>query len=198
MPKKDTDQRTLEETTGDLGIHYAAWKENEGLKNEDKERFWTLAVQACSDRYMEEILVEVAGAGLTLAEATARAEMYYPRHEVSAIRSSGSGHEVSMIERPEFMSFTYVNATDGMVYTRQIVEGSLLLDDKRLQAEDHELHDHVTFELPWGERVVRPFETLDSEQLSAISRYVYHDKPTVKLAPPRPAKEEELAEVIAE
>lgn len=194
MPKK-TDERTMEQATRDLGVHYTAWKVNESFKNEDKERFWKLAVQVCASRIPQEILVDIDDDRLTMGQATARAEKYNPRYEVTVIRQSATGYEAIMVERPEFMPFTYVNTTDEMVYSRQIVEGGQLLDDDRLEREDPDLFATVTIELPWGVTMVRPFETLATETLGAISKYIYRDKPTVKLPPPRAAKEEELAEV---
>lgn len=100
-----------------------------------------------------------------------------------------------MRERPEFMGYSYVNVSDGMVYTRQVVDGPQLLDDDRLEQEDPHLFATATIELPWGVTMVRPFDTLHPDDLAAISKYLYRGAPTVKLPAPRRAKDEELAEV---
>lgn len=193
--KTKQDERSIEQATTDLGVHYKAWKSNEALKDADKKRFFALITKLCASDYEpDQILVAVTNV-LTLDEASARAEKYNPRYCIDESREAENGFEFIMLERPEFMPFLYVNVADEMVYQRQVTDGSQVLDDDRLQVEDPGLYKAVTFELPWGVRMVRPFDSLTPEQLGAISDYIYRGKPTVKLPAPRPAKDEELAEV---
>lgn len=182
----------MREVTLDLGIHYEAWKKNEKAKDKDKAHFFALINQIISEYEPEEMLYEVVGRALPEDKAIARAEKYNPRYEVEVIRASEHGYEAIMVERPEFRSFVFVNAEDGMLYQRQVVDGGQLLDDERLRDEDPDLYEEATFELPWGERIVRPFDSLGPIFLAAVQQYIYRGKPTVKLPAPRQASDEEL------
>jgi hypothetical protein len=188
----------MQEVTTDLGVHYRAWKDNEKAKDKDKARFWSLITAEASTSFpLDEALFEVVGAGLTEQQARERAEKYNPRFAVDMIREVEDGWEAIMVERPEFVPYTFVNVEDGMVYQRQVVPGGQLLDDDRMREEDPDLYEEVTFELPWGDRIVRPLDALDPRTLADVQGYIYRGKPSVKLPAPRKATEEELGSVAA-
>jgi len=90
-------------------------------------------------------------------------------------------------------SFEYVNRHDGYVYSRQMNVGSPTLDDERLQKEDPQLWEDITY-IPEPERTLRPLEDLTPEQLARIGDYLLKGKSVAKLAAPRKAKPEELAQ----
>lgn len=177
-----------------LGAHYADWKFAEKEKNKFKDMFFAYATERSGAS--EEVLVTVYGRGISEADAIERAEKYNPRFGVDVIRPSKDGWEAIMVTRPEYTSFLYVNGdanvSPRMVYQRQVVDGPPLLDDERMAADDPDLYAEITFELPWGERVVRPLHSLDASTLMRVQGYIYKGKPTVKLPAPRPATEEEL------
>lgn len=184
----------MEEATSDLGVHYKAWKDNEKSKDKDKARFFELINVAVADRKPDEVLFDTWGE--SEIEARQRAEKYNPRFAVDAIRPKGPWlgvYEAIMVERNEYMSFVFVNVYDGMVYQRQVVDGPQLLDDEAMAKQDPAVYAAATFELPWGERIVRPLDSLEPSILALVQPYIYRGKPTVKLPAPRPATEEELS-----
>lgn len=189
----------MDDVTADLAVHYAAWKDNEKAKNADKDRFFALATEICAEGDREEILASTGpvGRGASEDQAIGLLEEYNPRFEVDALRPTDEGWEAIMVLRPEFMAFTYVGRDLGMVFQRQIVPGSPVLDDARLANDEPDLYAKVTFELPWGGTIVRPLDALEPQTLALVQNYVHEGKPTVKLAAPRPAKDEELESVAA-
>jgi hypothetical protein len=92
-------------------------------------------------------------------------------------------------EKPEFKSFRFVDPYLGLVFERQYRSGAIQLDDERLKEENPELFEKVTEEV----RVPVDFDTLDEETLAEVQPYVFRGKPTVALAAPKKAKEEDLA-----
>lgn len=194
-----TDWNT-EALTQVLGVHYADWKFAEKEKNRYKDEFFKRCTeQAAEDPdALEEILV--TSLAWTEEEAIKRAEQYHPRFKVDDLRLTDPGDDIGtwdviMIERPQYKAASFINTTDRLVYQRQVVAGSATLDDERLLAENAQLHEEVTFELPWGARIVRPLDSLAPEYLSLLSDYIHEGKPTVKFPAPRPATDEELGSV---
>jgi len=188
---------TLEELTFELGRSYTAWKAFEESKNEEKDEFFARATALAAEGELAEQLVEVWAK--SEASAVERLEKYHPRYAVDEIRLAeandvdGGLFEAIMVERPEFKPFSYVNAQDRRVYSRQVQDGAILLDEERLKVEDPSLYQKVTFELPWGQTIVRPLDKLDADDLAALQPYVYRGKPVAKFPKPRAATEEELA-----
>jgi hypothetical protein len=191
--------RTLLDATSDLGIHYKKWKSEEKEKNTFKDEFFdlvTVLVQG-DDYELEEKLV------LTDApdEDSARKHfaMYYPRYLIDEIRpaderiTEGLGNwEAILTENPEYISWQYINPDDGMVYTKSVQDGSLMLDDERLAEEDPILYESLFWDAPWGDRMMMPLDKLSPTKFSKIKRFVYNAKPQVKLLAPRKAKADEL------
>lgn len=214
----------LRDVTAKLGMDYKQWKEGEKAKNKAREEFFKLATQAIPA--LEERVVTITAD----SEEAAREEIerIYPRHRLDDIRPLSPGAsdwEAIIIENPALRKFTYVNPSDGMVYERQVSDGSPGLDDERLKAENPDLYARVTT-VPnedWikdvmyhcgvvtinvdeefnkylrtldgaPERTLRDLDSLEDKDLAELADYIYEGKPTVKLAAPRPAKEEELAE----
>lgn len=194
---------TLFEATTELGQEYRAWKTHEKSKDDAKACFFGIAVDT---------MVEGIDAGYTNLrtmtvtvnvlgdEQTARQRILqkYPRFEISEIRQvtsgRGNGFEAVIQEDPFYLSYTYVNLVDEMVYVRRVDDGPTLLDDERLEIEDPTLYKQVTFELPWGARIPIPIENLKAGLQQAIAEYIYTGKPVIKLPAPRKAKAEELEE----
>lgn len=91
-------------------------------------------------------------------------------------------------EDPAYKSFTYVDKTNSLVWTRQISAGQADYDIEKLEAEDPELWERVS-EL---QRVPKELESLASEDLVKVQRYIYPGTPRVSLAAPKKAKPEDL------
>ncbi len=192
---KRVEERGMDDCTSQLGIDYERWKFFERQKNAGKDRFFELATEACQEQDAPEHYAEMQATDE--AEARLRFERYYPRHYVDALRKGSVRYEAILRLKPEYQSFTYINVNDGHVYQRQVTKGSVVLDDERLLAENPQLHEEVTYELPWGDRIVRPLDTLDTTYLSLLNEYLHEGKPSVKLAAPRLAKEQELESVAS-
>jgi hypothetical protein len=220
MPTTET--HPLESITARLGMDYKAWKEAEGTKNGTKDEFFKAANTAIEP---DEKLVVTGdeGRGLSKEDAISLLEKRNPGWVVEDIRVAppgGAGWEAIMIEDVSLKAFTFVNKADGMVYQRQHVAGSPMLDDELIQAENPELWKKITT-VPYEawikeviyhcnsedvdkefeaflefegapERVLRPLNELEPELLAEIQPYIYYSKPSVKLAAPRKAKPEEL------
>lgn len=134
---------TLEEVVRELDAAYAEWKGGEKNKNKYKDEFFKLAEEALKDETLAEKVVETVAAD----EADARAvlDKRYPTWVVTEVREhpdKDGYYEAIIQENPYYLSFTYEYG--DKVFQRQIVSGSAMLDDERLQAEDPELYFRVT------------------------------------------------------
>ena len=175
--------------TKSLGNAYANWKASEKHKDQIRKEFFSLASEAVSKQTAIET-VKVYGP--EVHDALARLNEQYPTWRPTEVKiSEPKGYyEYVIQEDPDFKAYTYVNPDDGMVYTRQVQAGSINLDEERLERENPELFDAVTY-VP-QERQLRPLDELEPEELAELQDYLYAGKPRVKLAPPRKAKPEEL------
>lgn len=177
------------EVTSRLGEAYRAWKSSEKEKDEYRKRFFELADEALEGTtVLERVEVEAESA----EEALAQVEKRFPQWRVQDIRSLNNGwFQVIIEEDPSLRPYQFVNPDDGQVYSRQVSSGTMHLDEERLQADDPELFEAVTY-IP-QERQLRSLEELEPEQVARLQEYLYEGRPRVKLAPPREAKPEEVA-----
>lgn len=212
--------RTLEEVTGDLYREYTTWKLSEKDKNKLRDEFFQLAIQQNkSVPLSRKTVVEEGTEDEVRSRVEARYPQFIiesiTEHDLDGY------HKVILVENPEFKSFTYISEGDTpIVFQRQIVEGSPSLDDERLIEELPELWvqiseipdrtelvslikslsaltaEHIDRVLddyyPLSKRIMVPFENLTDEDLSIIGKYIIRGKPTIKLAPPRLAKDQDL------
>lgn len=210
-----------------LGVAYKKWKGGETEKDKVRKEFWA-AIEEAATAEPEEKLVEIDpddfpdgnGEDDLLGEYIARE---YPAWDLDEYQQNGAGRiEAILILKPEFKAMTYVNPDDGMVYQRQFVNGSPVLDDERLQDEQPDLWIEIT-EIPnyefivallpsehdgaddvqtwiderWdGPRTLKSLDSLPDETLALVQPYIHPGKPSVKLAAPRKAKPEELEGVV--
>lgn len=182
----------LGDITSKLGEEYRAWKAHEKTKEAARKEFFSAVNQHLSGKRAEK-LVEVAAP----SEEQARQELErrYPAWSIDDMRVSSEGrYEAIIVENPEFQKFTFVNSEDGYVYGRSVSSGSIFLDEDRLQAENPELWERVTF-VPEPQRQLKSFDELSKEDLAALTDFMYEGKPSVRLLPPRKATEEELSEL---
>lgn len=176
----------LNEVTENLGRHYSAWKQEEKLKNKFKDEFFDAATEALKKEVPAQIYEKIVAA--SEADAKALAQKKFPTYKVLDALPEYDGYRVVLEENPELRSFSH-EAPDGMVYQRQVVQGAAMIDDEKIQLEDPELWDAVTY-LPEPKRILRPLDQLDPELLAQLEKYIYAAKPTVKLPAPRKKKEE--------
>lgn len=80
--------------------------------------------------------------------------------------------------------FEFVNESDGFLYSRQISQGAPSLDDEKLKREDPELWEEITY-VPEPERILRPLEELDPDQIAKLGDYLVPGKKMNKLAAPK-------------
>jgi hypothetical protein len=188
-------KKTLKGVTKQLGNRYRMWKKNEKGKDTLKGEFFNLATEEIIKRGSLDTKTVVMK-GPTEEDVRTRIPHYYPIFEVVEIKPNNQDGWFSIIlrELPEFKPFTYVNVEDEAVYQRIVSSGSINLDEERLAEEDPELYTEVTFQPPTPPRELKPIDELTSQQLAELNDYIYESKPTVKLAPPRKAKPEEIAE----
>jgi hypothetical protein len=210
----------LTNATAELGKTYKLWKSAEKAKDDRKKEFFAAATKAVEGE-IGEMVVDVEAADE--AALISFIEKQYPAHEMEDFRPNQEKtgwYEVILIERPDLKPFTFVNEEDGMVYQRQVTQGSPMLDDERLETENPDLYKRVTevvgfdymkeiaYEAgvhqreldSWFDnffdhfpptRKLRDLGTLDPETLAELQDYIYMSKPVVKLAAPRKAKEED-------
>lgn len=176
---------SLDEVTRQLGEAYRDWKKWEEAKNRFKEEFYELANASLIELGLMERVVRYPG---SLEKARERALAHNPGWKLlEGERQNTFGEWVFvMVEDPTYKPFAY--ETEGVKYAREIRRGTVLIDDEWMQEEDPDLYKLVTFELPWGERIMRPLERM-GELLPALQRYIYNDKLKVTLAPPREVKD---------
>lgn len=179
----------LKEVTAMLGSDYKFWKAAERDKNDMKDRFFELATEALQQETLATDVLVLEAKDADEAEELAKKQR--PRYKIVKLHKKGDQWVVIVEEDPALTPFIYVNPEDGMVYQRQVVEGSPMLDDERLQEEAPDLWEEITY-IPEPERKLKPLDTLTGEQLAALQPFLYSAKPSVKLAAPRKAKPEEL------
>lgn len=182
---------SLDETTKQLGKAHHTWKSAEKEKNKLREKFFREATEALTEELPAQS-VERVPAG-DMEEALRIAQRRFQRHRVVDVREAEEGTwDVVLEENPELRPFTYVNRADGQVYQRIVSEGSAYLDDESLKQENPELWERITAEKT--ERVMKPLEELDAEDLVKIQPYITTPRPSARLGSPRLAKQEELDE----
>lgn len=178
--------KKLAEATTTLGDAYIRWKSSEKEKNEAKDAFFALATEEASKQVPAQIYEEIHAANED--QAKKKAQKKFPRFVVLDVLPLEDGNfRVALEENPKYQNFSYTNPENGMVYQRQVVEGSVFLDETNLRHENGELWHEIS-EL---KRVLRPLESLTPDQLAAIQPYVFKGKPVIKLVPPKPEKTEE-------
>lgn len=213
---------SLIKITSQLGEGYRSWKKNEKEKNGAKQEFFDEATKILSES-VEERLVEIATTDSQTVEHII--EQRYPRYHLIDHRPIGEDrYEVIIEENPALQPFSFVNIEDGYVYSRQVIDGSVILDDEAIKKAMPDLYGQIT-EIPMYDyfanliyeagvphqdieshlakhfehypppRGLKPLESLTPEQLAALDDFIYYSKPTVKLGAPRKAKPEELEEL---
>jgi hypothetical protein len=189
-----TTNNRLQEVTSLLGSDYKTWKTAEKDKNTQKDKFFELATEALEQETLATVALEIEADSYESAEELAHSQ--YPRYRViKVVKGDDNLWVITMEEDPALKPFVYVNRDDKMVYQRQVVEGSPMLDDERLQEEAPELWEEITY-VPEPERKLKSFDQLSAEQLAAVQPFLYSAKPSVKLAAPRKAKPEELEDEV--
>lgn len=179
----------LNQITSELGKNYKSWKQAEKSKNKAKDQFFAAVTQELEQDTPAQIIQTIKAK--SDYEARDVAAKKYPTYIVLTLDEPEEGiFKVTLEEDVTMRPFIYVNAEDGMVYQRQVVEGSSLLDDDRLREENPRLWEEITH-IP-NELVMKPLEDLSDSQLESLREFMYSGRPVVKLAAPRKAKPEEL------
>lgn len=213
----------LAKITKSLGTAYKKWKGGEKDKNKHKDAFWS-AIDEDAANEPEEKLIEVDPFLLTEGTLEEYIEREYPAWTLDESRTREDDWVDAILTlKPEFKAFEYINADDGMVYARQFVNGSPVLDDESLRMElpdlwikitevpnraqlaevlyncgvDHEEVEQRIDDLWQGPRTLKLLDSLDPETLSLVQAFVHPGKPSTKLPAPRKARPEEL-EAVAE
>ena len=177
----------LEEITKELGLAHSRAKEWDKTKTQYRAEFFKIATE--SHETLAEKIVNVDAE--TLSDAILQAEKLYPTWTPLSATEVENGFDVRIKENPEYMPFTFVNHEDGMVYQKQVASGPVMFDDERFK-QDHPMLYEVVTHVPEPKRELRPLDDLSDEQIAIIQDYIYEGKPTIKLAAPRKAKEDEL------
>ena len=177
----------LEEITKELGLAYSRAKEWDKMKTDYRKQFFEAAVNTHTT--LAEKIVNINAK--SLAEAITEAERLYPTWTPLSANETDNGFDVRIKENPEYIPFTFVNHEDGMVYQKQVAAGPVMFDDERFE-KDHPTLYHVVTHVPEPKRQLRSLDDLSDEQIAIIQDYIYEGKPTIKLAAPRKAKEDEL------
>lgn len=178
----------FENVTTDLGISYRLAKEADKRKSESRSKFFELINEQENEEPTEFVFVKASSE----LEAVFRINKYRPAHRVVNSREVDGGYEFELQIDSKYRTFTYVNPSDGMVYSRQARSGSLHIDEERLRDENPELYERVTY-VP-QEPVLRDLDEIEDEDAAELAEYMYSEAPTMRLAPPRKAKPEELGE----
>lgn len=212
----------LADLTTKLGKAYKKWKDGEKEKDKLRKQFFDAVTEAAAED-LDEKVIDVELAESDTIEAYV--ERQHPGWNLDEYRVNEDGAtEAILVIDPAYKPFVYVNAADGMVYQRQVVSGGQVLDDERLRAEDPDLWIEIT-EIPnfsdivdialeilpegtrrgiekrvnqnWkGERVLRNLDDLNPEVQTRLQQYIHPGKPSVKLAAPKKATEEQLEGLV--
>lgn len=207
----------LEDITTELAVSYKQWKDGEKLKNTWKDKFFEAVTKEAKESPAEKYVTITAPDESVARERLQKQNPAWMVDEIRPISAGSDTYEAVLVENPAYAAFTYVNRDLGMIFQKQVSAGSIYVDDERLQEENPQLWHKVTvipnadvirnviyecggdvdqFEGLWytyqGPRELKDLSTLDADTLAALSEYIYQGKPTVKLAAPRKAKDEEL------
>lgn len=181
----------LNEITGELGRQYRAWKESEKAKDKLKKWFFDAATEALKDATPSQVIERIEA--VDEEEALRIAQRRFQRHRVVDVVEHSEGQwDLILEEDPQLKDFSWINPSDGQVYSRVIAEGAPSLDDESLMEEQPGLWEAITTEVT--SRELRPLEELTPEQVAAIQPYLTMPKPQSRLLAPRKAKKEELDE----
>lgn len=183
---------TLSEVLDKLDESYKGWKGGEKNKNKYKDEFFRMAVEALKEETLAEKVVEVKTqyqnrAIEIVGQRYPEWEIVSPRDNVRPHPDKPGYYEVIIRENPYYKPFSIEH--NGKIFQRQIVAGSALLDDERLQEENPELWEKVTF-VPEPERQLKDLDELDPTTLAELQEYMYQGKPQVKFPAPKVVKED--------
>lgn len=187
--------KKLNAVTKRLLGHYTERKRREAKQKKERDSFFDLLTSRVeADKSLAQKTIALPE--LFFTEPAAYVETYHPEWRILAVddKTDGeTGEVISVVvlleERPELKAATWINDAIGMVFAKQVRQGSAMLDDDRLMLEDPWLYNDL-LERVWQ---IKPLDDLDGDTLSRLQPYLYRGKPTVALQAPRPATEEELA-----
>lgn len=165
-------------------------KSKKNRKSGLKEEFFDEATKASATTLAEKTTLILKEDAPDDESARIEAARRYPGWTVESVKYDGPGMmwRIRIKEDPRYKPFTYVDEANGLVWTRQISAGSAEYDIDKLQREDPELWERVSK----LERVPKALESLPSEDLTKVQRYIYPGTPKVSLAAPKKAKPEDL------
>jgi hypothetical protein len=219
--------KTVEDIAPILGeIYYIRKDAEDEQKILRTDFFLAAAIENASKKLARKTVVTPASVQ-TSEEASAYAELYYTGWKIV---ENDDVRKVIIEEDPDFLPYSIVVPIDGgvidakgkehpgYVITKSIVSGSAMLDIDRLQIEDPELYEQVTY-VPLIEQAIAVYgegnryvedlqalvadlnlprlpknpDLLTDEQAARIKQYSYESPKTKKLLV-RFAKEDELGE----
>ena len=129
-------------------------------------------------------------------DPTAWVAVMYPKWRIVSQRLMEEGSvfpewRLLIEEDPEKKTYSYVNREIEKVFTRTVVEGAPGVDLAKLEEEDPELYERVTF-LPEPVRELSPLDKIDDEDKEKLKKYLTPVKITNRMESPRDPKPEEL------
>lgn len=182
----------IEEILAELGPAYIGWKENEKKKDKLKKEFFETATEELQGETLAKKTVKLPGP--TEDEATELCKKKYPGWIIDQVILSPDTDlegwfRFTLSEDPALQPYTA--EYEGVEFSRQIVSGSVFVDDERLKKEDPELWDEITFipPPPPPKRRLRVIEELEPELQAKVQEYMYEGPPTVKFPAPKVVKE---------
>jgi hypothetical protein len=190
MSESEEQPRTLEVVTQELGKAHADTKDGEARLKKRRLEFFSLAQEAVASKTLARRTVSVAEFD-SEDEAKVWLERHYPTFRLIEFDLREDDIVAILEEDPEKQPFVFVNPVDKKVYRKQVVGGSPMLDDDALKEEDPELWERITF-VPEPERRLKAQDELEAEDLAKMQKYMYPGPPTIKLAAPRKAKDQEI------
>lgn len=119
------------------------------------------------------------------------AAIWYPRWRVVAGGRVLDEWKIVIEEDPKYKSFTFIHPTSHKVYQRTVAESSPQVDLNELKEKNPLLYEKVT-QYPVVEKILKPLNSLDPEDLAKLVKYLQPPKLTLRMEKPRDAKPEEL------
>lgn len=214
---EESEERTLEQITTDLGESYEVWKEGEKLKDSYKDEFFEAVTASIDTSDLAKKTINVS-----LEEEDEAREWIKARHplfSIDSMQKTDEGYRAILTENPELKSYVFVNPKDKKVYQRSVSEGSPYLDDNAVRAKDPDLwleisdvpmraifgemlyesgvdhtevNDRIDALFPAHHRALKPLGQLSDEQMAAIQEYLIYTKPRITFPAVRKAKPDEL------
>lgn len=188
VPKKSK-KPTLEEVTQLFGKAHAEESDAKTRMEKYRKQFFDLLKDAIPQSKLARRTIYYEGNDPANYVAT-----FYPKWRIikkEVIHLDGEWR-IIIEEDPTKKSWTFINAKDGQVYQRTVVESAPQIDMAKLATIEPGFFESITIQPPPPPRELKPLDELSEDERERLTEYLLPPKLTNRMDKPRKAKPEEL------